>query len=89
MDKCLGATPRQSYAALTQSIAHVTTVSVHDKANNIEIHRMTLGGIVWIARPYKVHVLQRAGRRVLQNLFSAGRLCCYHLEHCDANTLHV
>lgn len=75
-------------AASTQSIAHDRTVSVHDKSNGIDTQRMTLGEIVWVARPYKVHLLQRAIRRVLKNS-TIGRLCCYRLDHCNANTLPV
>jgi len=81
-DKCL------PDAASTQSIAHDRTVSVHDKSNGIDTQRMTLGEIVWVARPYKVHLLQRAIRRVLKNS-TIGRLCCYRLDHCNANTLPV
>ena len=77
-----------SYAASTQSIAHDKIVSVRDKSNGIDSQRMTLGGVVWVARPYKVHLLQRAIRRVLRK-FRIGRLCCYRLDHCNANTLPV
>ncbi len=51
-----------SNATSTQSIGHGTIVPVHDKANDIDTQRMTAGEIVWVPRPHKVHLLQRAHR---------------------------